>query len=154
MSLTSTSTLLVPFYHALAMILPNLQEIDVSNTQGYHSSAIRVFSSNCPRLEKITWNNTNQPVSPTNMDGDDMSKAIILRELHMDNSVFGADLHKTELSDLENNKHFNIFLFYKCDSRVLERISIRNARYCNFSRIVPGPQDALIKFIFHAPPSL
>ena len=39
----------------------------------------------------------------------------------MDNSVFGADLHKTELSDSENNKHSNIFLFYKCDSKVLEQ---------------------------------
>merc|ERR1711971_1289145 len=53
------------------------------------------------------------------------------------------------------NNHPDKFLFHKC-CKVLERLSIRNAKYSNAyigsERIIP--QDALIKFVRNAPPTL
>ena len=141
----------ISFYDALARILPNLQEIDVSNTEGQPSSVIRAFSRECPRLEKITCNNTNQILSSASIDGEDVMGATNLKEMYMDNAVFDVGYNIRG-----NDEHSHIFLFYKCGSKVLERISIQNARYYEFlcSEIVPFPQNALIKFIRHAPPSL
>ena len=148
----------ISFYEALARILPNLREIDLSNTECQPSSAIRAFSRECPRLEKITWNSTNKPLSSANIDGDDVTEATNLKEMYIDNAVFktGYINNIRGLSDLENDGHSHIYLFHKCGSKVLERISIKNARYSEFlrSEIVPFPQNALIKFIRHAPPSL
>ena len=73
----------------------------------------------------------------------------------MDDSEFD-DLNR--LSDLENNKYAGIFLFHKCSSNKLERVSIRNAKV-NLNgfptmQAVPVPQNALIKFIRNAPSTL
>ena len=122
---------------ALARILPNLREIDLSNTEG-HPTILRVFSRKCPRLEKVTWNNTNQVLSSASIDGGDVREATNLKEMYMDNALLRAGL------------------FHKCGSKVLERISIKNARYYRYTHSgrVPVAQNALIKFIRHAPPSL
>ena len=74
------------------------------------------------------------------------------------NLVFFTDNLSGEdenLSDLKNSP--DLFLFHKCGSTVLERVSIRNAKWYGCFRIEGSiiiPQNALIKFVRNAPKSL
>ena len=88
------------------------------------------------------------------------NKATNLREIMMDGSVFTCGVNSSidEISDLENHPRW--FLFCLLESQVLERISIRRAKFST-SFYVYGPQilttvpqNALIKFIRNAPRSL
>ena len=79
----------------------------------------------------------------------------------MDDSTFfdlGHELEDGRMSDLENEEHVGIFLFYECTSKVLERVSIKNAKYGGHyteqEDVFPIPQTALIKYIRNAPTSL
>ena len=70
----------------------------------------------------------------------------------------GRDLEDGKMSDLENEEHAGIFLFYECTSKVLERVSIKNAKYGGHHTeqedVFPIPQTALIKYVRNAPISL
>ena len=74
------------------------------------------------------------------------------------NLVFFTDNLSGEdenLSDLKNSP--DLFLFHKCGSTVLERVSIRNAKWYGFDHDedpIIIPQNALIKFVRNAPKSL
>ena len=70
----------------------------------------------------------------------------------MDDSFFYCT-DEEALSDLIN-LHYT-FLFYNC-CKVLERLSIRKAKYATVFGDRPKkiPQDALIKFVRNAPPTL
>ena len=81
----------------------------------------------------------------------------------MDDSAFidnGRELEDGRMSDLEDEEHAGIFLFYECTSKVLERISMKNAKYrCHRNAHSPEdlftiPQTVLIKYIRNAPTSL
>ena len=76
------------------------------------------------------------------MDGADLGDARNLKEINMDNSKFKRFSRREveQMSDLNN--HPTIFIFHKCGSTMLERVSIR---YSNYS------QNMLIKFIRNAP---
>lgn len=74
------------FHHALAMILPNLQELNLSNT-GIGCTALRRFSEKCHGLEKITWNNFDHN-SNVSICGNCMSASTNLKEIYMDGAVF------------------------------------------------------------------
>ena len=70
----------------LSNILPNLQQINLSNTgSGYE--ALSSCSNRCIRLEKVTWNNVNIS-SSVSINGTDIDKATNLREMYMDESSF------------------------------------------------------------------
>ena len=135
-------------------ILLNLHEVNLSNT-GFRYDALKSFSTRCNHLEKVTWNNANRS-SLVSVDGADIQKATNLREIYMDESSFFTRAGKT-LSDLVNRS--DIFLFYECESKILERVSIRNAKWCDYGRTedrypITIPQSALIKFVRKAPKSL
>ena len=70
----------------------------------------------------------------------------------MDDSVFYWN-GKEEPSDLNN--HPDKFLFHNC-CKALERVSIRKTKYGKIygSNIKTIPQDAFIKFVRNAPPTL
>ena len=78
-----------------------------------------------------------------------MRKATNLREIMMDGAVFTGII-----LDLEN--HPSIYLFCRWKSQVVERISIRHAKYTFGLRTIHRifPQHALIEYIRNAPPSL
>ena len=141
--------------HQLYSMLPNLREINLSNigSAGF-DYVLSSFSTYCLRLERITWNNIDSP-SNIYLDGCDMKEATNLREIIMDGSFFTCDEGIDEISDLKN--HPRSFLFCQLESQVLERISIRRAKFHNYDQqqvYKKFPQNALIKFIRNAPPSL
>lgn len=80
-------------------------------------------------------------------------------ELNLNYSTFRG--YNKGLSALETNQYCDHFLFYKCSSKVLRKVSIKNAMYdCNEGDLrrpqvlVPLPQKALIKFVRNGPASL
>ena len=140
----------------MSKILPNLRQIDFSNSNT-GLSGLRQLIQICSRLEKITWNKIPSS-SRVDIDGVDFEKATNLKEIYMDNAEFFDDVNP-------NGRNNTIFLFHKCGSNKLERVSIRNATYGNDVFGLPYghpghreqiylPQDALIKFVRKAPPSL
>ena len=138
--------------YTLALILPNLKEVDLSNTI-VSPSALVSFSDKCSHLEKITWNNNiDDRAFRVNIDGSEMRNAKNLKEIYMNDFEFVSLLFNDALWDLDNDDYSHIFLFHKC-SHVLERVSIKNSKL-SFSQSVYIPQNALIKFIRNAPVSL
>jgi len=105
------------------------------------------FSKRCPRVETITWNNIGRD-SNIYVNGQDMKRAHNLRVLIVDDSLFKT-YNNEKLSELID--HQDTFLFHKC-CKVLERVSIRKAKYGYGRRNIP--QDALIKFVRNAPATL
>ena len=145
----------------VSSMLPNLRELDMSNVGGnyFDESVLESFSRNCPKLERITWNNIDINCLVC-LDGSNIDLSTNLTEIIMDGSTFcgtneyDPDNDLDKLSDLENNS--DVFLFCRCKSQVLERLSIRGAIYnggygCE-NEIVP--QNALIKYIRRAPRAL
>ena len=140
----------------LATAFPNLREVNLSNTNAT-GRALKTLSTTCSRLVKITHNNI-QIFLNIAIDGGNMIRAKNLKELYMDNSVFKDTQSSVDrMSNLDDNDNLkNQILFYKCSSKVLERVSIKNA-HCfngNNNRTTPLSQKALIKFVRNAPPSL
>ena len=145
--------------YPLALILPNLRELNVSSTRIY-SSDLHKFTRQCSQLETITCNNITGS-SLISLTGFSMRPAQNLKKIIMDDGVFyvtGADQFDA-LSDMEDDVHSKTFIFHKCDSNVLERVSIRNARYQwydngSWTETIIIPQNALVKFVRNAPQSL
>ena len=148
--------------HRLSSRLPNLRELHMSNIAVCErDNILDKFSTHCPQLEKITWNNIDRDCNMHSKGWDRANKATNLREIIMDGSVFiwgGSRVSSIDkMSDLEN--HPRVFLFCRLESPVLERISIRRAKFGagywnNSQRCETIPQNALIKFIRNAPRSL
>ena len=140
---------------ALRTLLPNLREINLSNT-GIQSHQLKAFAEECSRLEKITYNHSSGD-SHLSMDGKHMNPAKNLKEIYMDDSSLFAPIYSVStiavFSDLENNKYSNIFLFHKC-SKGLERVSIKNlTRRTGYGLEQKStvPQNVLIKFVRNTP---
>ena len=145
---------------ALSRMLPNLREIDMSNSgmdyDGYASSILNIVTTNYPRLEKITWNSIYVDGLDLNIDTQH------LKEIILDDATFYTYVDLSdgksmdEMSDLTH--HPSSFLFCRSFSQVVERLSIRNASWEDAGYRSPPPtcipQNALIKFIRNAPPSL
>ena len=114
--------------YALALILPNLRELDVSST-GIYASYLKYFTDQCSHLETTTYNNIKGSLL-ISLTGFLMRPAQNLKEIIMDDGVFyviGAD-QLDALSDMEDDVHSTKFIFHKCGSNVLVRVSLRNAR--------------------------
>ena len=147
----------------LAVMMPNLREVNVSGSR-IDGFSLEKVSKPCSRLDKLTYDNV-QPFTFVSANGKDMVYAKNLRELNMDNSSFSvADITRAKMSDLENSvsiydDNSTIFLFHECGSTVLERLSIKNAMWYRHTggynaKHTVIPQTALIKFIRNAPASL
>ena len=140
------------FPYALSDILPNLHELDATNVN-MGGLALKSFVEKCPYLEQITWNNVVLK-SRVHLTGEEMQAGNNLKQITMENCTFyGISGTLSQISDFNN--HPNKFIFHKC-CQVLERLSIRNARYLNDGDIPIEYtiQKALIKLVRNAPSSL
>ena len=176
--MVSSSTSILPkgsfindMFHALVRILPlqNLRVVDLSNCIFHSGSTTRVFWENCFSLEQFTFNNNHHVNSALNITGTELNNCSSLTEITMDDSMF-VGYTDDGLSDIENDEHSHKVIFWKCSSKVLRNVSIKNATYDRnegvrsspawrqpptvIPVIVPLPQKALIKFIRNGPPSL
>ena len=163
----------------LSYMVPNLRELNCSYNP-MQSPILQEFTNNCPDLEMIHWDGITVG-SYVDLFGKEIEFANNLKELILDESTFifgrghryflNAE-YEDQMTSLDN--HPNVFIFHKCKSTVLERVSIRNANYVKEIDItravvlynqshgirvtkykrVSIPQDALIKFVRNAPSSL
>jgi hypothetical protein len=151
---TVSNEYILPYF--LSKSLLNLHKLDLSNTPLTYRT-LRVYSNNCRLLETITYHNITA-YSDISLNGCDMQSAKKLKEIYMDNSVFDDVFQENyNMSNLNNTALKKYFIFHHC-SKSLERVSIRNAKlYCDdggTSHTVTVRQNALIKFVRNAPPSL
>ena len=141
-------------------MLPNLRELDLSNTRHRDDGfgPLRIFFRDCSCLEKLTYNHIDLLTAVTISGYRWMDCASKLKELYMDDSVFYDQRLIDRMSDLENEEHASTFLFNECTSKVLERVSIKNAKYGRDPEqqvdLPAIPQTALIKYVRNAPISL
>ena len=173
---SSVVSLVGQIVRTLLPLLPNLHHIDLSNSYIERSFLFyNTIGKNCPRLEKITWNNVKDTLDSymfSIIDGHEMESCEKLKEIYMDNTEFRSiffrgdlSLHEKigKMSDLDGNP--TEYIFCNCMNVRFERVSIKNARYYTYgsqsqdyngavARIVPVPQNALIKFVRNAPVSL
>jgi hypothetical protein len=141
--------------YALLKILPKLLELDLSNNSSLTFTTLYKYSKDFRFLEKITCQNITKDFN-ISLSGIDMRLSDHLKEIYMDSSVFlcNNDRQKKDFSDLNNPTLNKYFIFHYC-CKSLERVSIRNAKlykYDSSPKIIP--QNALIKFVRNAPPSL
>ena len=156
------------FVTTLPCVFPSLRELDLTNTR-INGRVVHFFFKQCRFLEKLTFSNKYPLVTPQallNISGNYFVAANNLKELYMDDCTFLTLPRSTRISidamsDLETNNEqvSNTFLFYECSSRVLERVSIRNTKYSVSAEEEQSggtalPQNALMKYIRHCPPSL
>ena len=149
----------------LTSILPlrNLRVLDLSYNTFYYMELAR-FLDDCSSLEQITYNTTHKENTALNITGTELENCSSLTELHMDNSKFRY--YNDGLSNLENENYSKKFLFWRCSSKVLRNVSIKNAMYDRKVLVSgqprrlfttewsPLPQNVLIKFVRNGPPSL
>ena len=169
-------------YRAIIFMVPNLQQLDLSNTR-MGCSTLEDFAVRCPRLEIIRWNNNERFL--INANGYQLQSMNTLKEFYFDNWSVGFDLlgweddHGFPINEDEgtdddddgdddnlacefeamsdSNTYPNIFLFHRLCNKPLERISIRNARYVRYSfdgQKGKIPQNILMKFVRKAPATL
>jgi len=136
---------------ALSLLLPNLRELNLSNTH-ITPKALIDFSKRCPLLEKVTW---HRNTSNVHLTGQDLDTAYNLKELYMDDSEFyleGNQVFVDGVLKIENPSFYHMFILISCGEN-LERVSIRNAKYHTFMNPagVDIPQTALAKFVVHNP---
>ena len=139
----------VYFTDTLASILPNLWEINLSNTVCCWYE-LEKFSGRRFHLRRIIWNNISID-SEIRLDGFQMVYARHLQEIYMDNAVFFGGVY----SNLDSRYTSQYSLFESC-KRNLIRISIQNARCRDIVSLETHvlPQNVLIKFVRQALPSL
>ena len=155
-------------FNALERILPlqNLRVVDLSNCIFYDEKMLPRFLKNCSSLEQITYNTIRSESSALEIIYTELKNCSSLTEINMVDSIFVW--YNDGLSDIENEKYSNMFLFWKCSSKVLRNVSIKNAMYYR-NELVPEEmglrqrlpqvlvallQKAMIKFIRNGPPSL
>ena len=145
-----------PLVNVLALIIPNLRTLDISNLNvipDYSDSITQRWN----HLEILKWNNNDEYGFDPN--GLGLKSFTNLKELYVDGGRFRFttlwsydESENRAMVDMKN--HLNIFLFYKlCKNNPLERISIRNLK-------VPKAidekfvQNVLIKFVRNSPSTL
>jgi len=143
---------------AFSYIVPNVLELDFSN-MGVACSILTIYSKNCPRLEKITWNHIPNS-GYMRLDGRHFRLAPNLKVIIMDDSIFYLG-KRHEIMSLSAKNHPTIFPFHEICSNnnnsnhsVLERLSIKNGKYLQRGCLISISQNALIKFVRNAPPTL
>jgi hypothetical protein len=137
---------------SLALLMPNLQDVDLSNTRftAQFQSALFDFARNCPVLRKVVW--TNHRTSAV-VSGSNLGMCPDLKELCMDDLLLFFTADKSSIMVLSTEGYsaeaFTRCIFQQCNPK-LERVSLKNVRYCSHK---PGaviqllPQAVLVQFV-------
>ena len=138
----------------LAMVLPNLLEIDLTGMQTNQFS-LSFLSWKSPQLRCIYWTcaGVDQPAS-----GLHLSACQNLQELYMDDCIFsiiGDDEERMFGSNAEyDDGNDDDDTLFRCCRSQLQRVSVRNAMYRVYDdkrQIKPFTQSCLMKFVRGTP---
>jgi hypothetical protein len=134
---------------ALALILPNLKELNLNYMQATNGVA-QAFCKHCPNLKKISWNGSSAELF---LLGQDFMDAAYLAELHLDDCRFYNPVREPYGADEQiNGNRMNMRMWMFC--KRLERLSIKNARTWNCymgAGAQPLSQCMIINFVRHTP---
>jgi hypothetical protein len=159
LSLPSTNSkkekkLRVCVFKALAPLMPNLRQVDLSNAL-VSQTILTDFARFCPHLEKITWHGHQtsayvKPVFPLGgfLSGMDLRFFKSLKEIIMDDSTFnclGVENHAVML--FSESTPTSRCIFWLCNAK-LEKVSLKNSKSYIFGNPPQAiPQLALLKFV-------
>jgi hypothetical protein len=136
----------------LAMVLPNLLEIDLTGMQTNQFS-LSFLSWKSPQLRGIYWNaaGVDQPAS-----GLHLSACHNLQELYLDNCIFSiiGDDEERMFGDEEEDRNDDDDTLFRCCRSQLQRVSLRNAMYRVYDdkrQIKPFTQSCLMRFVRATP---
>jgi hypothetical protein len=158
----------------ITRLLPNLKELNISNIIFDESIDYSIMFSYSSYLERIIWNHSKKNICLSGVNFRHAAGNNHLRELILDDTYFIIMSTTAFLSEATSDlpQYETKFIFNECFSNnkqsyhQLERLSIRNAYYyycchnshrrCSYDdRLLERlPQNALIKFVRNAPPSL
>jgi FtsZ-binding cell division protein ZapB len=134
---------------ALADILPNLREIDLSYIDTgpkLMEGPEHVFICKCPNLTRITWNGSYRHIA---IDGSDFDRAVNVTELYLNGAVFSIAAFEEQGED-DFVGEVPWYMLHYC--KRLERLSIKDAtRVGDDDNMHPLPQEMIIKFVRHSP---
>lgn len=145
---------------ALSLILPNLRQVDMSHVR-ITQTAAEAFAKNCPQLESLRWNGSNDGLHIT---GQDLKICRNLKELYLDEArlYFGRPQNIVQLFMKELDhvpQEADVWILFACSSN-LERVSLRKTKWFHFwldcGRLGPQPayplqQEGLMKFVRRTP---
>jgi hypothetical protein len=137
-----------PFY-VLALILPNLRELDLSYLQtDYPDRAVGAFCNGCPHLTRLTWNDNCVKLL---LGGDDFRDAANLTELNLDACRFYHSRRPVYWETESLYRGRNYYMFRNCQR--LERLSIKDSSRCRHSHETfhKISQAMIIKFVRYTP---
>jgi hypothetical protein len=138
----------------LAMVLPNLLEIDLTGMQTNQFS-LSFLSWKSPQLRCIYWNaaGVDQPAS-----GLHLSACHNLQELYLDDCIFSIIGDDEERmfgdTDEEDRSDDDDDTLFRCCRSQLQRVSVRNAMYRVYDdrrQIKPFTQFCLMRFVRATP---
>ena len=137
---------------AIALIVPNLQELDLSYVQ-ISATALSEICRYCPNLTRVKWNGSRS--ADLCLPWFASEHATMITELSVDSStiVFDPTLHHEEGIEMLNEDLSNRGSYvWKSLSR-LERLSMKNASYESHFHCGPHlfSQNMLIKLVRHHP---
>ena len=145
---------------ALSLILPNLRQVDMSHVR-ITQTAAEAFAKNCPQLQILRWNGSNDGLHIT---GQDLKLCRNLKELYLDEArlYFGRPQNIVQLFMQELDhvpQEDDVWILFACSSN-LERVSLRKTKWFHFwldcGRLGPQPayplqQEGLMKFVRRTP---
>jgi hypothetical protein len=130
----------------LSFMMPCLLEINLSKVS-VRESALRYFASECPALEKVTWNHHHHNAG-MRMDGSALHPCRCLKEICMDDSTFYYEYFSDPMAILIEGRDSHIFSW--CNT-FLERVSLKNAKFDHMEPTQSFPQFGLLKFVRRTP---
>jgi hypothetical protein len=153
-------------FRGLALMLPNLTELNISGVLVENFSGDLCFCELFPNLTSLTWNVAGlasfirrggiyRPSS--DLKGSCFRMASTLRELYLEDSVLLFSCAEREINlmlasePMQEQAEGDIWLFCECPSP-LERIDLKGVRYSSDTgRRLPIPQKALVKLVRRSP---
>ena len=129
-------------------MLLNVQQITITNSQNMTSTVFNTIGENCPRVEVITYIKS----SYLSVFSSFVRNYQNAKDICLDNSIFFCAGHDMELKVCDLERYPAKYIFRKWDSKVLERLSIKNVQLEFDYHMLP--QKTVAKFVRNALTSL
>jgi Leucine-rich repeat (LRR) protein len=139
--------------NGLALILPNLRELDLSYLPAtWNVVPVEAFCRSCPQLTKFTWNGS---CTDLNLSGQDFDHSPNLAELYVDGALFTDFVNDRRAWGEEWVDDTDTACYMLMECAPLERLSIKNTSLTSVSYYAqeaqPVSQEIIMKFVRHTP---
>ena len=137
----------------LGMVLPNLQEVNLSGVSSDLSSGVTALFKSCPRLKTFHFNDMYGHWF--HISGDCISKAVCLKDLQLDRNefYFGSVEPFEPLFGADGSLQVSLPFLAACNSH-LERVSLIAPKVNNNQAVVEAVPEIAIMLLVRLTPTL